>query len=209
LHGQTVSIDLTGFRFTRNEANEGIEYEFLANDSMRTLAPGQFVVIAGNREAVLSAHPNLTADLLADRQFSGQLSNGGETLTLTGALGDTIQQFTYDDRWYAETDGRGRSLVIVDQNADLAHWNRQSGWRASDADGGSPGVVDPVAGDVNGDGLVNQHDAVAVFVGFPKTSEARPSPRSFNSLSGTSHRDLIAILQQEDVLNALKGTQNG
>ena len=151
----TQTIDLTGFRFVRDSNNSGIDYEFQATDASRELRPGEFIVIAGDRTEFQAAYAGQQIPL-AEGQFNGRLSNGGERLTLVGPLGETVQSFSYDDAWHITTDGRGRSLVIVDSAAALDQWNVASGWRASLADGGSPGRADeqfaalPVVQDTKG-----------------------------------------------------------
>ena len=50
-----------------------------------------------------------------------------------------LQQFTYQDDWYPETHGGGRSLQIVDAgDTDLGHWNLAANWRPSGTIGGAP-----------------------------------------------------------------------
>ena len=53
------------------------------------------------------------------------LSNGGETITLLDATGQTVQQFAYDDTapWPTSTDGGGTSLNVVDTDGDYGSSN--------------------------------------------------------------------------------------
>ncbi len=128
-------IDLTGIYFT-----DGIGYEFLPDDSRLELRPGEYLVIAKDPTALRNAYPEISDDLfVADRGYVGQLSNGGETITLAERDGETIQTFRYDDGWYPSTDGDGATLTIVDALADRSRWNHGDGWMASDVIGGSPG----------------------------------------------------------------------
>jgi len=46
------------------------------------------------------------------------LSNSGETLELQDALGQTIERFTYQDDWHAQTDGKGLCLTRLDGGKD-------------------------------------------------------------------------------------------
>ncbi len=75
-------------------------------------------------------------------QYSGRLDNGGERIVLMGPT-SAIQDFEYDDAWYPSTDGPGKSLVIRDATGDLALWSQAAGWRASSANAGTPGAVEP------------------------------------------------------------------
>ena len=72
--------------------------------------------------------------------YSGKLDNAGETITLLGPLGETLQQFTYDDNapWPAAADGDGPSLEINDPLGDP---NDPANWHASAVSGGTPGTV--------------------------------------------------------------------
>lgn len=157
----TQPVPLPGVRFIRS-AGAGIEYEFLATDAITELLPGQRMVIANDLAAFAAAYPDLTGVLVAERPFVGNLSNGGEQLTLVDAQGGVIQQFTFDDAWQPTTDGDGFSLVIVDEGAAKATWNDAASWRASFAMGGSPGTPDVMPADVNADRQVNAADVLLV-----------------------------------------------
>ncbi len=76
-------------------------------------------------------------------QFAGSLDNAGETIELRDAAGRIIHRFTFDDDWYAETDGDGFSLTIIDATeADPQAWGEPGAWRPSTEIGGSPGLAD-------------------------------------------------------------------
>ncbi|MGJ8642226.1 MAG: lamin tail domain-containing protein [Luteolibacter sp.] len=152
LNTGTESIGLSGTEFTG-----GIYFEFSEGDVL-TLAPGEYVVLVNNLEAFTARYPG-AASLNIAGEYHGQfylpdaeLSNSGETITLTDSLGRTIQEFTYDDLWYPLTDGDGYSLTIVDPTADVSTWSTSTSWRASAAVGGTPGEAseDP---DTDSDGM--------------------------------------------------------
>lgn len=115
-------IDMSGCYFTR-----GLDYVF----------PSGSWLGAGER-LVLTA-----AQFLNDTA----LSNAGERLTLVQPEGTVIRDFSYDDArpWPAESDGTGRSLVLIAPTAANASdsWHDNGlNWRASTAVGGSPGTAD-------------------------------------------------------------------
>ncbi|MEZ4984022.1 MAG: hypothetical protein R2795_03115 [Saprospiraceae bacterium] len=58
------------------------------------------------------------------------MSNGGETLTLTDADGNIVDEVTFDDSfpWPTSPDGFGASLVLCDPNADN---NDGANWQAA------------------------------------------------------------------------------
>ena len=70
-------------------------------------------------------------------QYTGKLSNAGETLTMNGSFGLTIESFAYDDGglWPTEPDGDGPSLRRV--NFAVGPGNAGA-WEAG-PDGGTPG----------------------------------------------------------------------
>ncbi len=157
-------IDLTGATLDRVQLNgeeQGVEFAF-ADGSVTQLAPGQRVVVVENLEAFQQRYGT---NLPVAGQWSGRLSNGGETITLA-SLGSIVQQFAYSDGWYDSTDGDGATLeVIQPSNPDLNSWNQPTAWQASATRGGSPGrgAVTEIPGDANRDGVFNSSDLVAVF----------------------------------------------
>ena len=101
------TIDLTGYCFT-----QGIDYCF---DAGTTLAPGAFLVVCGNESAVRSAFSitNTVGD------WTGQLSNEGERLTLVDASLALVDSVRYRDSgdWNIGADGFGYSLEKQVANA--------------------------------------------------------------------------------------------
>lgn len=122
-------IDLTGVRFTR-----GVSFNFPS----LTLEPHDSLLVVEDSAAFAARYPQVRAAIAG--QYSGRLSNSGETLALVDALGQVIQQFRYEDDWYPSTDGSDDSLVCVDPAGDPDAWNRKAGWRISAAAGGTPGT---------------------------------------------------------------------
>ncbi|MEM7386669.1 MAG: lamin tail domain-containing protein, partial [Verrucomicrobiota bacterium] len=119
------TLDLEGVRFT-----DGVEFVFPSH----RLEPGQRVLVVENREAF----PEGTS---IAGEYNGKLNNGGEKilLELPAPSDASILQFTFKDGWHPSTDGKGKSLVIADPEADIATWTSSSGWKASEEDGGTPG----------------------------------------------------------------------
>lgn len=101
------------------------------------LAAGDFCLVVADAAAFEAKY---APGLPVAGEYAGRLANGGERIELVDAIGRTIHSFEYQDRWHDSTDGRGRSLVIVNPgNPDMDAWSQESGWRASAALGGSPG----------------------------------------------------------------------
>lgn len=131
-------VDLMGI-----ECTDGITWKFdNAATAPRLLAPGQRVVIVGHRDAFIHRHG--AAPVIAG-QFSGQIDNGGELLTLLDAAGGIIRSFVYDDLapWPEECDGNGPSMVLINPLTNPDHSLAPS-WRAS-AGTGNPGSSDAFA----------------------------------------------------------------
>ncbi len=80
------------------------------------LASGEYLVIAKSAAVMQRDFAIQTLEFPAGQG----LSNGGETLRLLDAEGNTIDEVTYSDRgqWPVEADGTGPSLVLCDPNAD-------------------------------------------------------------------------------------------
>ena len=153
-------LDLAGTQFVQiqdGQDTEGVEFSF-SDGRISQLAPGECVLIVEDTAAFALRYGN---QIPIAGQWVGGLSNRRETLTLISGAA-TVQQFAYQDNWYPETDGAGSSLVIVNPEADLPAWNQQEGWSLSGIHGGSPGRKTGRPGDVNGDGIFNSEDLVAV-----------------------------------------------
>lgn len=153
------TLDLRGVKFMQIETGGGVSFDFAAA-AVTQLAPGQQVVVVSDADAFAFRYG--TGRPVAG-EFSGQLSNGGETITIE-ASGVIVQQFVYDDAWLPSTDGRGYSMEVVDvRQADLSKWNLAAQWTASSTLGGTPGRGSAIVGDVNGDGIFNSVDLISIF----------------------------------------------
>jgi hypothetical protein len=103
---------------------EGISYTFPPGTPR--LPPGEALTLARDPEFLIQQNQIVN---IFDR-FSGQLSNGGETIRLLDSSGNTMTTVTYDDGngWPVTADGRGDSLVLVNLLGDP---NDPKNWRAS------------------------------------------------------------------------------
>jgi hypothetical protein len=81
--------------------------------------------------------------VLTTADYTGNLDNSGETITLNDATGAVIESFTYSDThpWPEATDGEGFSLVRISPASQLGP-NLPASWRASTTPGGNPGTTD-------------------------------------------------------------------
>jgi hypothetical protein len=116
------------------------------------------MVVVQDRAAFAAEYPWVPASAIADRVYSGNHDNAGETITLLDAGGGVLQRFTYDDVWYNSTDGDGYSLVVADTFSAKSAWGTAQGWQPSREIGGSPAEVDLLRGDFNGDARVDVFD---------------------------------------------------
>jgi len=156
-------IDLTDVRFTR-----GIKFDF-GNGRIRTLDPGAFVVVVRDLDAFSRRYGSIGIPIAG--RFEGKLDNDGDRITLTYGGNITIQDITYLDTWYPETDGLGYSLTVVDVTAPDEAWNKPENWAPSSIVGGTPGIGDNPGGaggllrpgDVNLDGRLDVSDAVGLL----------------------------------------------
>jgi hypothetical protein len=115
--------------------SDGIIYTFPIGTAIE---PGKFLVLASNRNEF-----NNRYGFLPYGEYSGQLDNGGERITLCNVLGDTILSITYSDKapWPESPDTSGYTLVTgeINPSGDL---NNPLSWRASYLVNGSPGMDD-------------------------------------------------------------------
>jgi hypothetical protein len=125
-----ATLELGGAAFV-----EGIQFLFPPNTP---LAPGAFLVLAGDAEAFAAMHPGVPIAGV----FAGNLDNAGERIALADPGGIPLVAFAYDDEraWPVAADGFAHSLVLADPEGDPGH---PESWRASASPGGSPGFPDP------------------------------------------------------------------
>ncbi|MBN2513014.1 MAG: lamin tail domain-containing protein, partial [Sedimentisphaerales bacterium] len=130
--------------------SDGITCDFAAAPAaLRTLGAGQYVLVVKNKAAFESRYGTGVSDRIAG-QYSGKLSNSGETLLLNDFWNGTIVQFTFNDGlgWPAAADGGGHSLVVNDyalEDQPFGTLDYGGNWRASTYRYGSPGQDDPAA----------------------------------------------------------------
>jgi hypothetical protein len=130
----TQPLLLNGVKFTK-----GISYQFPDN---MTLEAGHYLLLAKN-PAAFAAGYTVPGNTLILGGYVGSLANSGETISLDDQTNSTILEFTYDDKWYDITDGKGFSLVFSgDLNGLPGTWDKKSSWRASTVMGGSPGQAE-------------------------------------------------------------------
>lgn len=177
-------LDLAGVAFTA-----GIAFAFAGG----TLAPGAYAVLASNPAAFAARYG---AGISIAGTYSGNLSNGGETIKFDDATGSTIHDFAYDDDgpgWYAATDGMGPSLVVRDVTAALASWSEPAAWRASYAGGGSPGSSDLLPGDLDNNGRVDLGDLAIVQAHLGTLSGATRAMGDVNGDGAVNRADAALV----------------
>lgn len=146
------SINLAGVQITQFTATPYIFGDI-------ELAAGQRIVVA-RTPSVFQTVYEASINLASVGYGTANLSNGGERVVLLGPLGETLQDFTYDDAapWPTSPDGGGPSLELIDPLGDPTN---PANWRASTANGGSPGAdgtQTPALGDYDGNGAIDAQD---------------------------------------------------
>jgi hypothetical protein len=207
----TTTLNLSGLRFT------GINFVFTNGT---TLAPGQFFVIARNAAQFAAKYPGVAINGV----YSGRLDNGGETMTLSHALGARVLSVSYDDLapWPVTPDDFGFSLVPVqpDSNPDP---DNPINWRASTFAGGSPGADDPLASvlpvlisevlshsetGVDFIELFNPNRTAAVDIGGWFLTDDPGTPTKYRITDGTFIAPLSSLVFTEVQFNPTPGLGN-
>ena len=128
-----TNLVLDGASFT-----EGIDFVF---PTSTTLAAGGRLVIAKNVTA-FELRYGTGLNVIGD--YSGLLDNGGERLKIVDALGESILDFEWNDKWYPPSDGDGHTLVIHDPNIAFNLYDESLSWGLSPDQGGSPSLPNGV-----------------------------------------------------------------
>ncbi len=105
-----TTVNLTGVHLSKL----GIAYQFPKNEMIMA---GQSLILASN-SAVFKARYGMDAF----DNFSRDLSNSSQDLTLSDAFGNVIDQVTYTDEapWPETADGNGSYLELIDVNSNNA-----------------------------------------------------------------------------------------
>jgi len=158
----TTTINLDGLKFS-----EGIKYNFSSNTEIK---PNGFIVLASDAKSFYKYYNFAPSDV-----FAGQLDNKSDELVLLSPAGDTICAITYKDGdgWPKLADGKGRTLVPTSKNP-TDDQKQYDDWRASFADGGSPGADDQ--------GSTTEIEAVALLPSKVILEQNYPNPFSEQTL---------------------------
>ena len=206
LNAGSNPIDLTQVTFT-----EGINFIFPLNT---ILNPGKRLVIVRDLEA-FTARYGAFEDILIAGEYSGRLSNDGETLSISSNTAGSILEFTYNDQipWPTLADGNGHSLVAVGQQPAQA-----DNWGAHSLPGGAPGYPDDIItsgylawknannintdlGDADGDGILNL--AEYSFGTNPRSGAPYPIP-STSAMTLDGQRYLTITYQKNLTANDIR-----
>ena len=218
------TVDLTDVRWLQSQVGdreEGIAFDF-AKSQIQRLEPGRRVLVVSD---VAAFEDRYGGGLPVAGAWTGTLSNNREQLTL--AWNETeSQQFSYDDDWHPLTDGRGRSLELINaHHSDLASWGQAGSWQPSTKDGGTPGAG-RLRGDLTADDRVDAADidvlAAAVRNGrqdrvFDLTGERQVDERDrvalvaevLQTVPGDANLDGVVSQQDGQALLRHLGTTGG
>jgi hypothetical protein len=166
-----TALNLKGVHFT-NGVTFTIYSDFV-------LEPSNSVYVAKNPDAFRTVYGN---QLPVTGPYIGQFSNQGEAVELYDAVGESVLDFSYDEKWYPLTETRGHSLMVADDHKDYAAWGAKETWTFSAFPGGSAaaaqawanfqktfftaaelaeGAITTQTADADGDGLTNYEEFVA------------------------------------------------
>ncbi len=137
LNVSNQNVDLSNCAFT-----DGVIYGFgSVNPVALTLAPGGRAIVVANQNAFISRNGNNPSVRILG-EFSGNLNNGGEILTLLAANTSVIASFAYanTEPWPVDANGLGYSLLLNNPRSNPAY-STGGLWRSSAQIGGSPGTT--------------------------------------------------------------------
>ena len=132
------AIDLVGTQFS-----QGIDFEFDLDSPVRTLEPGELLLIVENTEAMVARYGSLIRNKIAGEfDNDSKLSNNGESITLSAPTGEIIKSFLYSDElpWPVSADGDGFSLILQAPESNPDH-SLPENWQSSGQLDGSPGGI--------------------------------------------------------------------
>ncbi|MBT7983295.1 MAG: hypothetical protein HN584_12075 [Akkermansiaceae bacterium] len=126
----------------QSEENEFIELMNISDQTIQLTGVSFSAGIQYNFEDDATLEP-MKRIVLRHGEYTGQLDNGGENITLLDANGNIIESFRYNDKspWPEAPDGNGPSLVRIAPEHRLSP-ELPSSWRPSVQDNGNPGSSD-------------------------------------------------------------------
>lgn len=166
LNSGATTMSLDGVRMTDFV---GAGYAFQAG---QTLSAGERIIVARNPTDFTDFYGGGLPVAAGPGYDPGNLSNGGELISLLGPSGELIQRFTYNDAggWPTAPDGEGPSLEYIgpltgaEDPLDVSPadpFDDPTNWQPSAAYGGSPGA----------DGTGANHDPVVTSDGGGPTAD--------------------------------------
>ena len=138
-----------------------------------SIAAGEYALLVADTAAFLAAYPQVDPAKIVG-QYTGKLSNSGETIRLLDASGDEILDLRYrdSDPWPLMADGFGASLVMQEPvTAPANEWGKPYRWRGSVELGGSPGNVSLPIPEVSINEVLAQHRCACL--GHDRASQLR------------------------------------
>lgn len=132
--GVATTLDLSGVAIT-----DGPSTPFVFAPGTQ-LPAGQSLLVVKDQAGFLAAYPGANAAQIAG-EFTGGLSNSGESIVLEDAEGNTLVDIDYLDRdlWSRIADGAGGTLELIDPpGTPRAQLGKPQSWRGSTAVGGTP-----------------------------------------------------------------------
>ncbi len=132
----TGRVNLDGVQLAEGDPAGAVTLDALS------LAPGGRAIVVADRRAFEARHGTNVAHLIAGEWNAGELSDGGEMLTLLSREGAIIRQTGYKDSsaWPGRADGKGSSLEFAGVEWTDAALSNASNWRSSSEIHGSPGI---------------------------------------------------------------------
>ena len=125
------AVDLSGWEI------DGIDLKI---NFGTVILPGQYMVFTdGDTQFRAQSQGNI----IVGGEYSGGLSGGGETITLSDGNGNVVDEVSYDDAapWATSPDGDGFSLALINPNSNN---DTASNWVASNEINGTPGQANNV-----------------------------------------------------------------
>ncbi|MBQ7589799.1 MAG: CotH kinase family protein [Verrucomicrobia bacterium] len=104
------------------------------------LLPKESLVVTKNKSVFETRYKD--SDIVALGNYSGNLARKGETIQLLTPEGMLIQQITYSNKWYPETDRGGRAIELNEPLADAETMSLPANWSPTLL-GGTPGYYPP------------------------------------------------------------------